>query len=114
MPSVTLPPKVMLIKLDPGPLRLCRPMWWAPRCCSMRRVRASGALSTYRPTRFTGPFPSDPPFTENTPLAPRSPYAASKAASDHLALAYAHTFLRNAVIVTAAPNNDGPYQFPES
>ena len=56
--------------------------------------------------------PSDPPFTENTPLAPRSPYAASKAASDHLALAYAHTY-GMPVIVTRCSNNYGPYQFPE-
>ena len=56
--------------------------------------------------------PSDPPFTESTPLAPRSPYAASKAASDHLALAYAHTY-GMPVIVTRCSNNYGPYQFPE-
>jgi|SRR3954447_6886300 hypothetical protein len=36
--------------------------------------------------------PDDPPFTENTPYAPDSPYAASKAASDHLGGAYHHTY----------------------
>jgi len=56
--------------------------------------------------------PTDPPFTEQTPLAPRSPYAASKAASDHLALAYAHTY-GLPVVVTRCSNNYGPYQFPE-
>ena len=56
--------------------------------------------------------PTDPAFTETTPLAPRSPYAASKAASDHLALAYAHTY-GLPVVVTRCSNNYGPYQFPE-
>ncbi len=51
-------------------------------------------------------------FTEETPLAPSSPYSASKAASDLLALAYAHTFGMH-VVVTRCSNNYGPYQFPE-
>jgi dTDP-glucose 4,6-dehydratase len=51
-------------------------------------------------------------FTEETPLAPSSPYSASKAGSDLLALAYAHTF-KVAVVVTRCSNNYGPYQFPE-
>lgn len=56
--------------------------------------------------------PSPPRFTEDTPLAPRSPYSASKAASDHLALAY-HTTHGMDVVVTRCSNNYGPYQFPE-
>ncbi len=51
-------------------------------------------------------------FTEETPVAPTSPYSASKAASDLLALAYAHTF-GEPVVVTRCSNNYGPYQFPE-
>ncbi|HJZ91150.1 MAG TPA: dTDP-glucose 4,6-dehydratase [Gemmataceae bacterium] len=51
-------------------------------------------------------------FTETTPLAPSSPYSASKAAADMLVLAYAHTFEMDAVI-TRCSNNYGPYQFPE-
>ncbi len=51
-------------------------------------------------------------FTEETPLDPSSPYSASKAASDLLALAYARTF-RVPVVVTRCSNNYGPYQFPE-
>jgi dTDP-glucose 4,6-dehydratase len=51
-------------------------------------------------------------FTEDTPLAPSSPYSASKAASDLLALAYAHTF-GVPVTVTRCSNNYGPFQFPE-
>lgn len=51
-------------------------------------------------------------FTEQTPLAPSSPYSASKAAADVLVQAYVHTFGLNAVI-TRCSNNYGPYQFPE-
>ena len=51
-------------------------------------------------------------FTEETPLAPSSPYSASKAGADLLALAYARTFTLHAV-VTRCSNNYGPYQFPE-
>jgi len=51
-------------------------------------------------------------FTETTPLHPNSPYAASKAGADLLALAYFHTF-GLPVIVTRCSNNYGPYQFPE-
>ena len=51
-------------------------------------------------------------FTEETPLAPNSPYAASKAAADMLVRVYVHTFDCTAVI-TRCSNNYGPYQFPE-
>jgi dTDP-glucose 4,6-dehydratase len=51
-------------------------------------------------------------FTEETPLAPNSPYAASKAAADLLVRSYAHTFHVPALI-TRCSNNYGPYQFPE-
>ena len=51
-------------------------------------------------------------FTEDTPLAPNSPYAASKAAADLLVRSYVHTFHLPAVI-TRCSNNYGPYQFPE-
>ena len=56
--------------------------------------------------------PADPAFTETTPYDPRSPYAASKAASDFLVRAYAHTHGLPATI-TNCSNNYGPYQFPE-
>jgi dTDP-glucose 4,6-dehydratase len=51
-------------------------------------------------------------FTEETPLAPNSPYAASKAAADLLVRSYVHTFGLPALI-TRCSNNYGPYQFPE-
>jgi dTDP-glucose 4,6-dehydratase len=56
--------------------------------------------------------PDDPPFSETTPYAPRSPYAASKAASDHLVRAYGHTY-GLPFTITNCSNNYGPYQFPE-
>ncbi|MCS7163125.1 MAG: dTDP-glucose 4,6-dehydratase [Bacteroidia bacterium] len=51
-------------------------------------------------------------FTEETPYAPRSPYAASKAAADHLVRAYGHTY-GLPYIISNCGNNYGPYQFPE-
>ena len=51
-------------------------------------------------------------FTEDTPYAPNSPYAASKASSDHLVRAYFKTF-GLPVLTTNCSNNYGPYQFPE-
>ena len=51
-------------------------------------------------------------FTEKSPYAPNSPYAASKAAADHLVRAYRHTY-GLPVLITNCSNNYGPYQFPE-
>jgi dTDP-glucose 4,6-dehydratase len=56
--------------------------------------------------------PTDPPFTEQTPYTPSSPYAASKAASDHLVRAYHHTY-GLPITISNCSNNYGPYQFPE-
>src|SRR5262249_9760450 len=56
--------------------------------------------------------PDDAAFSETTAYAPNSPYAASKAGSDHLARAYFHTF-KLPVLTTNCSNNYGPLQFPE-
>src|SRR5271170_1802448 len=56
--------------------------------------------------------PDDPAFTELTPYAPNSPYAASKAGADHLVRAYHHTF-GFPTLTTNCSNNYGPFQFPE-
>jgi len=56
--------------------------------------------------------PEDAAFSETTAYAPNSPYAASKAGSDHLARAYFHTF-GLPVLTTNCSNNYGPFQFPE-
>lgn len=55
---------------------------------------------------------TDEPFNPSTPYDPRSPYSASKAASDHLARAWFHTY-DFPVVVTNCSNNYGPFQFPE-
>jgi dTDP-glucose 4,6-dehydratase len=55
---------------------------------------------------------NDPAFSETTPYAPNSPYAASKAASDHLVRAYYHTY-GLPTLTTNCSNNYGPFQFPE-
>lgn len=56
--------------------------------------------------------PDDPAFAETTPYSPNSPYAASKAASDHIVRAYHHTYGLE-VTTSNCSNNYGPYQFPE-
>ena len=56
--------------------------------------------------------PDDPPFSEETPYAPNSPYAASKAASDHLVRAYHETYGLKTTTSNCS-NNFGPFQFPE-
>ena len=56
--------------------------------------------------------PDDPPFTEQTPYAPNSPYAASKAAADHLVRSYVNTYGLPATLSNCS-NNYGPHQYPE-
>src|ERR1700691_1459340 len=56
--------------------------------------------------------PNDPAFSETTPYAPNSPYAASKAASDHFVRAYQHTY-GLPTLTTNCSNNYGRFQFPE-
>jgi len=55
---------------------------------------------------------NDAPFTEKSPIAPRNPYAATKAASDHLVQSFVNTYGISAII-TRCSNNYGPRQFPE-
>ncbi len=59
-----------------------------------------------------GSLPGDGLFTENSPYAPNSPYAASKASADHFVRAYERTY-GLPVLTTNCSNNYGPYQFPE-
>ena len=54
----------------------------------------------------------DTPFTEETPYNPSSPYAATKAGSDHLVRAWSRTF-KLPIVISNCSNNYGPYQFPE-
>ena len=99
-----------------------RPMWSAPRFCSTPASRYWKELTGARKAAFRfihvstdevyGALGETGAFTEATPYSPRSPYSASKAASDHLAHAWHHTF-GLPTIVTNCSNNYGPYQFPE-
>jgi dTDP-glucose 4,6-dehydratase len=84
----------------------------AMRRCDTRNEKRFVHVST---DEVFGDLPLDRPelkFTERTPYAPSSPYSASKAASDMIVRAYAHTYGMK-VCVTNCSNNFGPYQFPE-
>ena len=72
--------------------------------CRFHHVSTDEVYGTLRP--------EDPAFSENTAYAPNSPYAASKASSDHLVRAYFRTY-GLPVSLTNCSNNYGPYQFPE-
>jgi dTDP-glucose 4,6-dehydratase len=87
----------------------------AALAAGVRRFVQVGTDEVYGELPWRDPVdedPTAPKFTEDTPVAPRSPYSASKAAADHLALAY-HTTHGMDVVVTRCSNNYGPYQFPE-
>jgi dTDP-glucose 4,6-dehydratase len=81
----------------------------APRFVQVSTDEVYGELPWSDPT---DPDADAPRFTESTPLAPRSPYSATKASADMLALAYHRTHGLD-VVVTRCSNNYGPYQFPE-
>lgn len=78
----------------------------------------SGSLDSFRFLHvstdevFGALSPTDPAFDESTPYDPRSPYSASKAASDHLVRAWHETYGLN-TIITNCSNNYGPFHFPE-
>lgn len=90
-------------------LTACRRVWLEEKALPLAAVRfhhvsTDEVYGTLQPT--------DPAFSETTPYAPNSPYAASKASSDHLVRAYHHTY-GLPVTITNCSNNYGPYQFPE-
>ena len=79
------------------------------------RAKGCGRFLQVSTDEVYGSLPEDKPdlkFTEQTPLAPNSPYSASKAAADCLVRSYFHTFAMP-VLITRCSNNYGPYQFPE-
>ena len=88
-----------------------KPRGSSSRACPTPRERRF-AFSTSRPTRCTARSATIGLFSEETPYAPNSPYAASKASADHLVRAYFHTY-RLPVLITNCSNNYGPHQFPE-
>ena len=90
-------------------LEAARQFWLDEQSLSLEEVRFHH-ISTDEVFGSLGP--EDPPFSETTPYAPNSPYAASKAASDHLVRSYGHTY-GLPFNITNCSNNYGPYQFPE-
>ena len=79
---------------------------------STARPRRPSASTTSRPTRCSARSAPTGAFSETTAYDPRSPYSASKAASDHLVRAWHETY-GLPVLVTNCSNNYGPYHFPE-
>ena len=84
-------------------LEACRKVWGARQDVLFHHVSTDEVYGSLGDTGF---------FTETTSYDPRSPYSASKAGSDHLVMAYHHTF-GLPVTLTNCSNNYGPYQFPE-
>ena len=88
-------------------LKACRKVWLQEGLAAKHRFHHVSTDEVYGSLG-----PDDPAFREDTPYAPNSPYAASKAASDHLVRAYHHTYGLQ-VTTTNCSNNYGPYHFPE-
>jgi len=84
--------------------------WWSEQTESERAAFRFLHVSTDEV--YGSLAPDEPPFTESAPYAPNSPYAASKASSDHLVRAYHHTY-GLPTLTTNCSNNYGPFQFPE-
>lgn len=82
--------------------------------CLLERARKKGVKKFVQVStdEVYGSLGGTGKFREDTPIAPNSPYSASKASADMLALAYFHTY-GMPVTVTRCSNNYGPYQFPE-
>jgi dTDP-glucose 4,6-dehydratase len=88
-------------------LKACRQVWLEEGLAPTHRFHHVSTDEVYGSLG-----PEEPAFREDTPYAPNSPYAASKAASDHLVRAYHHTYGLD-VTTSNCSNNYGPYHFPE-
>ena len=116
------PPRATSTARSPAATPSFRRTSSAPSPCSRRREpigwslpprNATGSASCMcRPTRSMARSARSGLFVETTPYDPSSPYSASKAASDHLVSAWAHTYGFPALISNCS-NNYGPYHFPE-
>jgi len=89
-------------------LQAARNYWQTNRCPSAFKVHHVSTDEVFG----TLSFDTTEKFTEDTPYNPRSPYAASKASSDHLVRAWYETF-NLPVVITNCSNNYGPFHFPE-
>ena len=121
--SCTLRRRAMWTGRSWGRMRFCRRMWTGRFGCCRRRRKFYETLTGEERESFRflhvstdevyGTLePDDPAFSETTPFAPNSPYAASKASSDMLVRAWTHTY-KLPTLMTNCSNNYGPYQFPE-
>ncbi len=81
-------------------------------CLNFREIKKNIRFHHISTDEVYGSLGSEGYFYETTPYAPRSPYSASKAASDHLVRAFYHTY-KLPVTISNCSNNYGPYQFPE-
>ena len=88
-------------------LKACRQVWLVGESVKRHRFHQVSTDEVYGSLQ-----PGEPAFREDTRYAPNSPYAASKAASDHLVRAYSHTFGLETT-TTNCSNNYGPFHFPE-
>ena len=121
-PSCTWPPRAMSTGRSTARAPSSPPTSSAPTSCWMRRWPIGAALSAHQRDDFRfvhvstdevyGSLGAEGRFTEASRYDPNSPYAASKAAADHLARAWHRTY-GLPVILTNCSNNYGPYQFPE-
>ena len=113
MPSSTSPPRATWTAASKTPRRFVRTNVDGTHNLiqACREARRAAISCTSAPTRCTAAWATKGEFTEESPLQPNSPYAATKAASDLLVLAYVRTHKFPAV-VTRCSNNYGPYQFP--
>lgn len=80
--------------------------------CSLAKPRTDVLFHHISTDEVYGSLGDTGYFCEDTPYDPRSPYSASKASSDHLVMAYSHTYALP-VTLSNCTNNYGPYQFPE-
>ena len=90
-------------------LEAVRKYWQEEKALPMDKVRMHHVSTD---EVFGSLAPEEPAFQETTPYAPNSPYAATKAAADHLARAYYHTY-GLPISITNCSNNYGPYMYPE-
>ncbi|MDP1546086.1 MAG: dTDP-glucose 4,6-dehydratase [Anaerolineales bacterium] len=90
-------------------LEAARNIWIQPQNQPLENVRFHHVSTD---EVFGSLAPGEPAWTEDTPYSPNSPYAASKASSDHLVRSYGHTY-GLPYTITNCSNNYGPYQFPE-
>lgn len=80
--------------------------------CSLDNIRDDVLFHHISTDEVYGSLGETGYFSEKTPYDPRSPYSASKASSDHIAMAYSHTFALPLTLSNCS-NNYGPFQFPE-